>query len=268
MKARFCAGLFIKVFAEGIKEWIPQGLEPRRKEGLPVRNSARILVVDDEADILKLLEYNLRKAGHTVFSAKDGPEAIDLAKTKKPDLIVLDIMLPNMDGTEVLKRLKESDATRRIPVIMLTAKGEEVDRVVGFELGAEDYITKPFSPRELVLRIRAVLKRSSEEEGPPGDKVISIGDLMVDFSRHRVLVKGHEVTLSSTEFKLLSVLIKADGRVLARDAILDMAWGQDCYVIPRTVDTHVRRLRTKLKSAGRYIETVRGVGYRFKEFKS
>lgn len=233
-----------------------------------MHNKARILVVDDEVDILNLLDYNLKKAGYTVFSAKDGPEAIDLARDKRPDLIVLDIMLPNMDGTEVLKRLKGSDSTRGIPVIMLTAKGEEVDRVIGFELGAEDYITKPFSPRELVLRVRAVLKRSSEVTGPDGDKVITLEGLTVDLSRHRVLVKGHEVMLSSTEFKLLSVLMEANGRVLARDAILDRAWGHDCYVTPRTVDTHVRRLRTKLKSAGVYVETVRGVGYRFKEFKS
>ncbi len=233
-----------------------------------MQTNARILVVDDEVDILNLLDYNLKKAGYTVFSAKDGPEAIDLAKSKRPDLIVLDIMLPNMDGTEVLRRLKGNSSTSGIPVIMLTAKGEEVDRVIGFELGAEDYITKPFSPRELVLRVRAVLKRSSEDKDLTHDKVVSFNDLMVDFSRHRVIVKGHEVILSSTEFKLLSVLMEANGRVLPRDTILDRAWGQDCYVIPRTVDTHIRRLRTKLKSAGKYIETVRGVGYRFKELKA
>ena len=233
-----------------------------------MQTNARILVVYDDVDILNLLDYNLKKAGYTVFSAKDGPEAIDLAKAKRPDLIVLDIMLPNMDGTEVLRRLKANGSTSGIPVIMLTAKGEEVDRVIGFELGAEDYITKPFSPRELVLRVRAVLKRSSEDKGPANDKVVSFNDLMVDFSRHRVIVKGQEVILSSTEFKLLSVLLEANGRVLARDTILDRAWGHDCYVIPRTVDTHIRRLRTKLKSAGKFIETVRGVGYRFKELKS
>ncbi len=234
------------------------------------RPDTKILVVDDEIDILNLLDYNLRKAGYTVYSAKDGPEALDLAGSKRPDLIILDIMLPDMDGTEVLRRLKGGGSTRGIPVIMLTAKGEEVDKVIGFELGAEDYITKPFSPRELVLRVRAVLKRSEDKSVTPSDdeKVVSFNELTVDLSRHRVTVKGGEVNLSSTEFKLLSVLMEAKGRVLPRDTILDRAWGRDCYVIPRTVDTHIRRLRSKLKSAGKYIETVRGVGYRFKELKA
>jgi len=224
-----------------------------------------ILVVDDEPDILNLLDYNLRKASFKVITAKDGPEAIDSARHSKPDLILLDIMLPNMDGTEVLKRLKTSDSTRHIPVIMLTAKGEEVDKIVGFELGAEDYITKPFSPRELILRVRAVLKRAVEPAEPHSSKALSFKELAVDFSRHRVTVKGVEVELSSQEFKLLAELLGSRGMVLSRDAILDRAWGRDCFVIPRTVDTHVRRLRSKLKSAGKYIETVRGVGYRFKE---
>ena len=229
------------------------------------RHDPRILVVDDEPDILNLLDYNLKKAGFKVLSAKDGPEAIDTARLKKPDLILLDIMLPDMEGTEVLKRLKTYDATRHIPVIMLTAKGEEVDKIVGFELGAEDYITKPFSPRELILRVRAVLKRASEHSEPQGGKSLSFRELTVDLSRHRVTVRGVEVELSSQEFKLLSELLGSRGMVLSRDAILDRAWGRDCFVIPRTVDTHVRRLREKLKSAGKYIETVRGVGYRFRE---
>lgn len=229
------------------------------------RHDPRILVVDDEPDILNLLDYNLRKAGFKVLSAKDGPEAIDTARLKRPDLILLDIMLPNMEGTDVLKRLKTFDSTRHIPVIMLTAKGEEVDKIIGFELGAEDYITKPFSPRELILRVRAVLKRGAEPAEPAGRKILSFKELSVDFSRHRVTVKGVEVVLSSQEFKLLSGLLGSRGMVLSRDAILDRAWGRDCFVIPRTVDTHVRRLRSKLMSAGKYIETVRGVGYRFRE---
>lgn len=229
------------------------------------RHDPRILVVDDEPDILNLLDYNLRKAGFKVLSAKDGPEAIDTARQQRPDLILLDIMLPDMEGTEVLKRLKTFDTTRHIPVIMLTAKGEEVDKIIGFELGAEDYITKPFSPRELILRVRAVLKRGAEPVEPAGGKKLSFKELSVDFSRHRVTVKGVEVVLSSQEFKLLSGLLGSRGMVLSRDAILDRAWGRDCFVIPRTVDTHVRRLRSKLKSAGKYIETVRGVGYRFRE---
>ncbi|MBI5587771.1 MAG: response regulator [Deltaproteobacteria bacterium] len=229
------------------------------------RHDPRILVVDDETDILNLLDYNLKKAGFKVLLAKDGPEAIETAKARKPDLILLDIMLPNMEGTEVLKRLKNFEATRLIPVIMLTAKGEEVDKIIGFELGAEDYITKPFSPRELILRVRAVLKRASDAKEPAPEKTLSFKDLTVDFSRHRVTVKGSEVVLSSQEFKLLAELLGSRGRVLSRDALLDRAWGRDCFVIPRTVDTHVRRLRSKLKGAGKYIETVRGVGYRFKE---
>lgn len=227
----------------------------------------KILVVDDEIDILNLLDYNLKKAGFSVLLAKDGPEAIDAALASRPDLIILDIMLPNMEGTEVLRRLKAHEAARTIPVIMLTAKGEEIDKIVGFELGAEDYITKPFSPRELILRVRAVLKRSADTKANEPGKAVTIGfrELSVDLERHKVAVNGVEVTLSSTEFNLLKELIQAKGRVLSRDTILDRAWGRDCFVIPRTVDTHVRRLRAKLKSAGDYIETVRGVGYRFRE---
>ena len=229
------------------------------------RGEAFILVVDDEPDILHLLDYNLKKAGFRVLLAKDGPEAIETARSKKPDLILLDIMLPDMEGTEVLRRLKSKEETARIPVIMLTAKGEEVDKIVGFELGAEDYITKPFSPREMVLRVKAVLKRATEAASDDADKVVEFPDLLIDYSRHRVEVNGREVALSSTEFKLLIGLVDAKGRVLSRDVILDRAWGRDCFVTPRTVDTHVRRLREKLKEAGRYIDTVRGVGYRFKE---
>lgn len=222
-----------------------------------------ILVVDDEPDILNLLDYNLKKAGFKVLQAKDGPEAIELTNKKKPSLVLLDIMLPDMDGTEVLKRLKSDPLAKRIPVIMLTAKGEEVDRVVGFELGAEDYITKPFSPRELVLRVKAVLKRSNER--PSADEVLGFGELTLDAPRHRITVAGKEVRLSATEFSLLAELLGSKGRAFSRDMLLDRVWGMDCYVTPRTVDTHIRRLRAKLKSAGRYIETVRGLGYRFKE---
>lgn len=225
---------------------------------------ARILVVDDEPDILNLLEYNLKRSGFQAILAKDGPEAIEAAKAHKPDLVLLDIMLPDMEGTEVLRRLKSMEATASIPVIMLTAKGEEVDKIVGFELGAEDYITKPFSPRELILRVKAVLKRTAERPEPV-EAAVSFNELSVDLSRHKVSVSGKPVELSSTEFRLLTELMQAKGRVLTRDNLLDRAWGRDCFVIPRTVDTHVRRLRSKLGAAGDYIETVRGVGYRFKE---
>lgn len=229
---------------------------------------ADILIVDDEVDILKLLEYNLTRAGFNVTAAKDGPEALELARTKGPDLIVLDIMLPNMEGTEVLKRLKAGEATSSIPVIMLTAKGEEVDRVVGFELGAEDYITKPFSPRELILRVKSVLKRRAPHPHPPTptqEDVLSFKEIHIDTSRHKVTVKGAPVELTTKEFNLLTTLLRSRGRVLTRDTLLERVWGRDFYVITRTVDTHIRRLRAKLKRAGKYIETVRGVGYRFTE---
>ncbi len=224
-----------------------------------------ILAVDDEADILQLLCYNLKNAGYGVIEAKDGPEAIELAKKHYPDLIVLDIMLPNMEGTEVLRRLKRDASTANIPVIMLTAKGEEVDKIVGFELGADDYITKPFSPRELVLRVKALLKRKGPQLTTDTDdsEIYRYEKLSIDIARHRVEVSGKEVVLTGTEFKLLTTLFKGRGRVFTRDQLLDKAWGDECYVTPRTVDTHTRRLRSKLGEAGSYIETVRGVGYRF-----
>ncbi|MFQ5428170.1 MAG: response regulator [Thermodesulfobacteriota bacterium] len=227
----------------------------------------RILVVDDEEDILNLLDYTLSRAGFEVFKAKDGPEAIETALSEVPSLIVLDIMLPNMDGTDVLKRLKESGATRNIPVIMLTAKGDEIDKIVGLELGAEDYVTKPFSPREFILRVKAVLKRAGAGGGnsPEEDKVISQGELILDMARHRVSVAGTPVKLSTKEFKLLQKFMTSHGRVLSRDGLLESVWGDGCYVSDRTVDTHIRRLRAKLDVAGKYIETVRGVGYRFVE---
>ncbi|MBI5238040.1 MAG: response regulator [Deltaproteobacteria bacterium] len=229
------------------------------------KENTLILVVDDEPDILNLLDYNLKKAGFKVLQAKDGPEAIELAVKKKPSLVLLDIMLPDMDGTEVLKRLKSDPLAKHIPVIMLTAKGEEVDRVVGFELGAEDYITKPFSPRELVLRVKAMLKRSNERPSAPTDGVLGFGEITLDVQRHKITAAGKEVRLSATEFGLLAELLGSKGRAFSRDMLLDRVWGIDCYVTPRTVDTHIRRLRAKLKAAGRYIETVRGLGYRFKD---
>ena len=222
----------------------------------------KILVVDDEIDILTLLEYNLKKAGFKVISANDGPEAIESAKREKPNLIILDIMLPSMEGTEVCKALKKDDTTSHIPVIMLNAKGEEIDRIVGLELGADDYITKPFSPRELILRVKAVLKRGQAQEKP---KTITKGTVYVDMDRNSVTVNNKPLNLTPIEFKLLTELAMSDGRVLSRDNLLDRVWGRDCYVTDRTIDTHIRRLREKLGKAQRYIETVRGFGYRFSE---
>ena len=220
-----------------------------------------ILIVDDENDILTLLKYNLEKAGFRVISAQDGPEAVNAAKKERPDLIILDIMLPSMEGTEVCKILKGNETTRHIPVIMLTAKGEEVDRIVGFELGADDYIIKPFSPRELVLRVKAVLKRGHEED----TKLIKAGPVAIDVNKSAASDDGKLLSLTATEFKLLVELAKSPGRVLTREVLLDRVWGNDCYVIDRTVDTHITRLREKLGNHGDCIETVRGFGYRFRE---
>ncbi|MFZ3072577.1 MAG: response regulator transcription factor [Thermodesulfobacteriota bacterium] len=226
-------------------------------------NKPVILIVDDEADILTLLSYNLEKSGFCVHEAKDGPEAIKSAARKTPDLILLDVMLPDMDGMEVLKRLKQDDRTSHVPVIMLTAKGEEVDKIVGFELGAEDYVTKPFSPRELILRVKAVLKRKTR--AITASSRMAYKALSIDQERHRVTVNKIPVDLTHTEFKLLKTLFEGKGRVLSRDSLIDRVRGEDCYVTPRTIDTHVRRLRVKLKTAGKYIETIRGVGYKFTE---
>ena len=226
-------------------------------------NLKKILVVDDEIDILTLLQYNLEKSGFKVIIAKDGPEAIVLARKEKPDLIVLDIMLPSMEGTEVCKAVRKSEVTGHIPIIMLTAKSEEVDRIVGLELGADDYITKPFSPRELILRIKAVLKRGKGVD----EKIHSLnaGPIHIDADKLSVTVDGKPVKLTSTEIRLLIELIKSIGRVLSRETLLDRVWGSEFYVTDRTVDTHITRLREKLGKASGYIETVRGFGYRFRE---
>ena len=227
-------------------------------------NARLILVVDDEKDIVHTLEYNLNKAGYTTRSALNGTSAIETANTKPiPDLIVLDLMLPDISGNEVCRRLRSTEATQRIPIIMLTAKGEELDRVVGFELGADDYVVKPFSIRELLLRIEAILKRTI----PPATKLetTTFGDLRVDHAGHRVWVGDLEISLTALEFKLLATFIDRKGRVQSRNTLLADVWGIDADVTTRTVDTHVKRLREKLGQAGQYIETLRGVGYRFRE---
>jgi len=226
------------------------------------KTQSKIMIVDDESDILTLLEYNLRQAGYKVHSAKDGPEALDMAERERPDLILLDIMLPSMEGTEVCRRLKGDERTSKIPVIMLTAKGEEVDRIVGLELGAEDYITKPFSPRELVLRVKAVLKRS--QPVPDEVKLFTIGDMLIDISSREVTVNSRVIALTATEFKLLAALAEGRGRTIARDTLLDKVWGSECYLTDRTVDTHIRRIRKKLGEQSSCLETVRGFGYRMR----
>jgi two-component system phosphate regulon response regulator PhoB len=222
---------------------------------------ARILVIEDEKDIQDVLEYNLRQAGHKVNLASTGQDGLKLAREKKPDLVLLDLMLPDMSGTEVCKALKQDTVTRDVQVLILTAKGEEIDRVVGFEIGADDYVVKPFSVRELVLRIQAILRRvSGELDNTP---TIFFGVLKVDREAHRVWVGEREVDLTALEFKLLLTLHDRKNRVQTRDALLQDVWGIEADITTRTVDTHVKRLREKLGDAGEYVETVRGVGYRF-----
>ncbi|MDD5115878.1 MAG: response regulator transcription factor [Candidatus Omnitrophica bacterium] len=223
----------------------------------------KILVVEDEKDIIKMLEYNLKKEGFKVVSARDGEDALDMAVREYPDLILLDLMLPGMDGLEVCKSLKKETKTALIPVIMLTAKSQESDKIVGLELGADDYITKPFSPRELIARIKAVLRRSSDKEKAP--EIFNSGDLSVDFAKISVNVRNRPVELTAKEFELLRTLLKAKGRVLSRDYLLDSIWGYDhaIEIQTRTVDVHVRTLRKKLRSAAKMIITVKNYGYKF-----
>ena len=223
-------------------------------------SSKRILIVEDENDVVDLLTLNLRKAGGFLISkAGDGATGLTKARAEKPDFIILDLMLPKMPGLEVCKILKSEAATRHIPILMLTARAEEIDRVVGLECGADDYVTKPFSPREIVLRIKAILRRGTAEEA---DDRLSAGPITIDPARHEVLVNGKRVELTSLEFKLLRTLMQRRGRVQERDRLLNEVWGYESVIDTRTVDTHVRRLREKLGKAGDAIETVRGFGYR------
>jgi DNA-binding response OmpR family regulator len=225
--------------------------------------STRILIIEDEQDVVDMLTLNLRKAGgFTVSSAPDGATGLARARAEPPALIILDLMLPKMPGLEVCKILKTEPATRQIPIIMLTAKAEEIDRIVGLEFGADDYVAKPFSPRELVLRINAILRRG---KGEIPEEKMSIGQITLDPARHHVSVAGKAVQLTSVEFKLLSMLMRRRGRVQARDRLLNEVWGYESLIDTRTVDTHVRRLRKKLGKASAAIETVRGFGYRVRE---
>jgi two-component system phosphate regulon response regulator PhoB len=223
---------------------------------------ATVLIVDDEADIVELIRYHAEKQGFRCLAAADGATALRLVQSERPDLVVLDLMLPGIDGLEVCRQLRRVAATARLPVIMLTARAEEVDRVVGLELGADDYVVKPFSPRELMARIRAVLRRT--EEPRPASPSTWIGDLEVDEARHRVTVAGRVVELTAKEFGLLSALLHARGRVLSREQLLNAVWGyaNAAEIESRTVDVHVRRLREKLGPAARRIVTVKGTGYR------
>jgi two-component system, OmpR family, phosphate regulon response regulator PhoB len=222
---------------------------------------ARVLVIEDEEDLQQVLDYNLRQNGHDPLAALRGGEGLRLARRHRPDLIILDLMLPDISGTEICKALKKDPGSKDIPILMLTAKGEEIDRVVGFELGADDYVVKPFSVRELMLRVQAILRRGRPESAERG--LFEFGVLRVDASAHRVWVAEREIELTALELKLLVTIFERRDRVQSRTVLLDYVWGMDAEVTTRTVDTHVKRLREKLEEAGRYIETVRGVGYRF-----
>ncbi|MEP7014201.1 MAG: winged helix-turn-helix domain-containing protein [Verrucomicrobiota bacterium] len=226
-------------------------------------SSRKILIVEDEGDVLDLLALTFRKTGgFAISTANDGVTGLGKARTEKPAFIILDLMLPKMPGLEVCKILKTDPATRHIPIMMLTAKAEEIDRIVGLEFGADDYVTKPFSPREVVLRVKAILRRG---EIMQDDERLTAGPIAIDPARHEVSVNGKRVNLTSLEFKLLSTLMQRRGRVQARDRLLNEVWGYESMIDTRTVDTHVRRLREKLGKAGDVVETVRGFGYRLRE---
>ncbi len=226
--------------------------------------SGKILVVEDDPDIQELVCYNLQQAGLETIAVEGGEAAIDRLEVETVEMIVLDLMLPGMDGLEVCRWLKQQPQLREIPVLMLTARAEEVDRIVGLELGADDYVVKPFSPRELVLRVRAVLRRAEgRDDDADGDR-IQAGPLLIDAEGHQVFMDGKLLELTTIEFKLLKTLAQRRGRVQTRDELLNVVWGYEYGGYARTVDTHVRRLREKLDAASSLVETVRGVGYRFK----
>lgn len=224
-----------------------------------------ILIVEDEQDLLDTLEFNLQREGFATRRAASGRAGLDAAALEPPpDLVLLDLMLPDIPGTEVCRQLRASDRTRGVPVVMLTARSDELDRVVGFEVGADDYVTKPFSVRELLLRVRAILRRTGAAPAEVSTR-LRTGALEVDTASHRVLVRGREVRLTALEFRLLSTLLSRAGRVQTRDTLLADVWGMHAGLTTRTVDTHVTRLRKKLGDVGSYIETLRGVGYRFRD---
>jgi len=222
----------------------------------------KILIIEDDRDIVEMVEYNLEEEGYETLSALNGEAGLELARRQHPDLIILDVMLPLIDGFEVCRKLKSNDVTADVPIIILSAKSQETDKVVGLELGADDYVTKPFSPRELIARIRAILRRGRE---PRSARRIERGDVVIDSTRHKVVVRGEEISLSFTEFKLLEILAQRPGVVFSREQILDAVSGYESVVCDRTVDAHVKSLRRKLGKAKDYIETIRGAGYRFKE---
>jgi len=221
-----------------------------------------ILIIDDEPDILDLLSYNLKKEGFSILTAKDGISGKEAARNSNPDLIILDLMLPGIDGLELCRMLKKDHKTALTPIIMLTARGQETDKITGLETGADDYVTKPFSVREITARVKALLRRTRKES--TGNEVYDFGGLHADLSTHEVKLNGRVITLSPLEFRLLKFFITHQERVYNRDQLLDLVWGDEAFVEPRTVDVHIRRLREKIEPEGaRLIKTIRGTGYRF-----
>jgi len=224
-------------------------------------SKGKIQIIEDERDIVEMVEYNLKEEGYDVIFSLDGQKGIEQAGKEKPDLIILDLMLPSIDGFEVCKVLKQQQSTAHIPIIILSAKSLETDKVVGLELGADDYVTKPFSPRELIARIKAVLRRHSDKQ----PSVITRGQVTLDSAKHKVKVRGQDIELTATEFRLLECLLRRPGFVFSRNDLLDAAGIDESMVYDRTIDAHVKSLRRKLGRAKDYVETVRGVGYRFRE---
>ncbi|KRP08639.1 MAG: ArsR family transcriptional regulator [SAR86 cluster bacterium BACL1 MAG-121004-bin11] len=225
--------------------------------------ASRILIIEDEPDIRKTIDYNLSKESFEVFQAASIAEGEQAIQQHKPDLVILDLMLPDGSGLTLCRDIKSDPATKNTLVILLTAKADELDRVIGFELGADDYVTKPFSVRELILRVKAILKRRASEERQPADPSYTFGALTLNLEAHQVFINDLEVGFTALEFRLLKHLIDRKGRVQSRDQLLEEVWGYSAEVTTRTVDTHIKRLREKLDSAGEYIQTIRGVGYRF-----
>ena len=236
--------------------------------GSKVSKNPRVLVVEDEPDIAALIAYQLTRDGFRVETAASGPEALKAVNREVPDLVVLDRMLPGLSGDEVLKALKQEANTQTIPVLMLTAKKEQEDRITGLELGADDYLTKPFSPRELVLRCQAILRRTAETSATTGGRLLAAGPIRMDVEAHQVTLRGEELNLTPTEFRLLQALLDRRGRTQSRRPLLEKAWDVEADISDRiqtrTVDMHVRRLRSKLEEVGDWIETVRGFGYRLR----
>lgn len=233
-------------------------------------SSKTILVVDDEKDIVELVAYNLEKEGFAVIRAYDGEKALEIVKQKSPDLVLLDLMLPGINGLDVCRIIRSNPETAAMPIIMLTAKGEDLDKVVGLEMGADDYITKPFSVRELIARVRTVLRRSEVREEGLRRKTFTCRDLHIDYESYEVTMRGRKTELGPTELKLLMFLTQRPGRAYSRDQLLDQVWGDEAFVEPRTVDVHISRLRAAIErdtENPEYILTVRGIGYKFADIK-